>query len=352
MRIAIVNDMPMALEVLRRIIVDSGEHEVAWLAKDGNEAVRLSAEDIPDLILMDLVMPNMNGVMATRTIMANNPCPILLVTSTVDGNAAMVFEAMGAGALDVVNTPNVGQSMGGGDKDELLTKIRMIGMLTTPTSVLPSKKVESAAVAHIPNKKVPLVAIGSSSGGPQALMQVLSKLPANFPAAIVIVQHVDEAFAHSLATWLNSNSDLTVDIAKEGDTLQAGKVYLAGTNDHLIITPELKLAYTPEPASMVYRPSVDAFYDSVAQNWHGEVVAVILTGMGGDGATGMLRLKKRGIETIAQSKESCAVYGMPKAAIELGAAKTVLDLNEIPKVLMKYFPPLRVSNGITGSSLS
>lgn len=337
MRIAIVNDMPMALEVLRRIICDSGEHQVAWLAKDGTEAVQLCNEDRPDLVLMDLVMPVMNGVVATRLIMEQAPCPILLVTSSVEGHSSMVFEAMGAGALDAVNTPLMGVEGEGSGKRDLLAKIKMIGMLAEPsktTSAVPFSQLKSRETA---GSKLPLVAIGSSSGGPQALMAILSKLPADFCAAIVIVQHVDEAFASSLASWLNGHTALSVAIAQKGDSLRAGNVYLAGTNDHLIITPELTLEYTPEPTSMVYRPSVDVFYESAVTNWHGEMLAVLLTGMGGDGATGMLHLKQKGVDTIAQNEQSCAVYGMPKAAIKLGAAKHILALDEIPKALMQYF---------------
>ncbi len=331
MRIAIVNDMQMAIEALRRGIRTYSDHQIAWVAWNGEEAVQCCKDDPPDLILMDLIMPLMNGVEATRRIMAENPCPILIVTNSVNTNAALVFEAMGAGALDAIKTPILeGQGLKAGEGfDGLLSKINTIYKLTKNNAkkvvAAPAeKRVNTSSVTHCP-----LVAIGSSSGGPLALASVLSVLPVNFPAAIVIVQHVDQHFAKQLMLWLAEQSALPFALAKEGEVPQAGTVLVAGTNDHLAIGSNGKLLYTPNPREYVYRPSVDVFFESVAKHWHNRVIGVLLTGMGRDGAAGLLKLRQMGYHTIAQDKASSAVYGMPKAAADLDAAVEVLSISDI-----------------------
>lgn len=336
MRIAIVNDMQFAMEGLRRVLVASPEFSLAWSAENGKEAVEKCAADIPDLILMDLIMPVMDGVEATRRIMTQSPCPILVVTSSVDGNAAKVFEAMGAGALDAVKTPVFGKN-GEVDGDiALLFKIQTIKKLTNGVKVKESSPIIArGSCGQFVNGA--LVAIGSSSGGPTALAQVLGSLPADFAASVVIVQHVDAHFAEDMASWLNDQSALPVRAARNNEELQPATVYIAATSDHLAISPAGRLHYTPEPRKFIYRPSVDVFFDSVAKHWRGDTTAVLLTGMGRDGALGLLNLRNIGIHTIAQDMASCAVYGMPKAAASLGAAVEILPLNEIGPAIVTRF---------------
>lgn len=337
MRIAIVNDMPMAVEVMRRVVNSTPEHEVVWVAYNGFEAVEQCAGDIPDLILMDLIMPQMDGVEATRRIMAATPCPILLVTASVEQNSAMVFEAMGAGALDAVNTPMLGISGEGEGRDVLLNKIRAIGILNNTATIRPAPMVSHVS-PDSPSAKADtsgtLLTFGSSSGGPQALCSVLSQFPKDFSVPIVMVQHVDVQFVAGLADWLNEQCAITVRLAEDGDRPEAGTALLAGRNDHLVMQANGALAYTPEPVSMPYRPSVDVFWQSLATVWRGKVLAVLLTGMGRDGAQGMLKLRDKGAYTIAQDEESSAVYGMPKAAKELGAALKISALESIPTLVM------------------
>ena len=328
MRIAIINDVAMIAEGLRRIILEAPDHELAWIARDGAEGAKRCAEDVPDLILMDLIMPVMNGVDATRQIMKDSPCPILVVTSSVDANAHLVFSALGAGALDAISTPIVCSKDGVEGRDALLKKINTIDRLTRrarrreePPTYLRSR--------DAPTPSGFLLAIGSSSGGPAALAELLGSLPADFPAAVVVVQHVDQQFAGELAKWLNQKTPLSVDVARRGDWPQTGKVLIASTNDHLVVAPGGKLDYTPLPKEFVYRPSVDVFFESVDRNWSKSVIAVLLTGMGRDGAIGMLKLRNSGIYTIAQDEKTCAVYGMPKAAVEMNAAVDILPLDEI-----------------------
>ncbi len=334
MRIAIVNDMPMAVEVMRRVLISSSKHEVVWTARDGAEAVERCQQDRPDLVLMDLIMPGMDGVEATRRIMAASPCAILVVTATVDGNAAKVFEAMGAGALDAVQTPTLGGNGGAQGAAAFLYKIdataKFIGEPSEPAE--PEPRSQECARR--------LVAVGASAGGPAALVKLLSGLPVDFPAAVVIVQHIDAQFASGLAGWLNDVSKLPVRVAKEGDVPEEGVVLVAGTNDHLILQPGGRLSYAVEPANYSYRPSVNVFFESVAQHWRGEVISVLLTGMGRDGATGLKTLHDAGHHTIGQDRATSAVYGMPKAAAELGAVAEVLPLANIADAIIRH---LRIS---------
>lgn len=336
MRIAIVNDTAMAVEVIRRILMCAGRYEVAWVAKNGTEAVELCRKDPPDLILMDMIMPVMDGVEATRQIMLHTPRPILIVTASVDSNCARVFEAMGVGALDVVATPALGGDGRANGGDRLIQKIEMLRRLTGP---IDNSRSLSALATPISSKVKRVVVIGASAGGPAALAQVLSGLPPGFPAAVVIVQHVDPQFAPSLASWLNEQTRLPTRLAEPGDVPVAGQVLVAGRGDHLVFTSFGKLDYVIEPADMPYRPSVDVFFESIARHWQGELIGVLLTGMGRDGAAGLKILRDRGHLTIAQDQATSAVYGMPKAAANLGAAMEILPLPKIGSRLRDIFVP-------------
>lgn len=323
MKIGIVNDLAIAVEALRRALSRRPEHEVIWTAANGAEAVARCAQDPPDLVLMDLLMPVMDGVEATRQIMTRNPCAVLVVTASVGSNASLVFEAMGYGAIDATDVPALGSSDGEGI-EELLDKIDLIERLNGTPRL---KSVRKPAARRSSARH--LVAIGASAGGPAAVAQVLSGLPVSFPAAIVIVQHIDEKFAGSMADWLNRYSHVPVHVAKPGDRPVAGTVLLAGTNEHLVMDADGTLLYTPEPVDLSYRPSVDVFFDSINKSWAGPIIGVLLTGMGRDGAAGLHALRQRGHHTIAQDKATSAVYGMPKAAAELGAAVDILPIGRI-----------------------
>jgi two-component system, chemotaxis family, response regulator WspF len=323
LRIAIVNDRPIAIEALRRVIVSVPHYTIAWIAESGTEAVTQAAIDRPDIILMDLLMPGLNGVEATRQIMAQSPCAILLVTGTVSSLGGLVFEAMGYGALDAVNTPILGRQGQAENGSELLRKIDTIARLIGKSS--------RSVFTPIPHRSVPppLIIIGASTGGPQVLRSILKQFPAQFPAAIVIIQHIDAQFAPGFVDWLNQQIPLPAQIARTGDSLKPQTVTIAATNDHLILRSDLTLAYTAHPADLAYRPSVDVFFQSVAQHFPQPGIAILLTGMGRDGAEGLQNLRAQRWHTIAQTQASCVVYGMPKAAIEMGAAVEILDIDAI-----------------------
>ena len=329
MRIAIVNDMMMAIEAVRRIVIGSSGHQLAWVALDGEDAIARCAADTPDLILMDLIMPKMSGVEATRRIMAATPCAIVIVTANVDDNSSKVFEAMGAGALDAVNTPVLESPAATDGAAALLAKIETIRKLigAAPASRQSTTPVQSTEPQEVSSG--PLVAIGASAGGPAAVAKVLSQLPADFSAPIVVVQHVDSQFSQGLADWLDYQTPLQVRLEQDGDRPAAGAVLLAANDNHLVLANPTRLAYTRHPLESSYRPSVDVFFKSVATLWRSEVVGVILTGMGRDGAEGLLALHTKGHHTIAQDRATSAVYGMPKAAAELQAASEILPLDQI-----------------------
>ena len=333
-RIAIVNDVTLIVKFLRKIVLRAADHEIAWVARNGAEAVEKCAADTPDLVLMDLIMPVMDGVEATRQIMDRSPCPILVVTATVDGNTAKIFEAMGFGALDATNIPVMKKDPTSQQGiDALLKKIEMIGKLNRQSSVSSLRRASRPALS---NRVPPLIVMGSSTGGPKALAEVLSSLPAELGAGIVIAQHVDSEFSGGLADWLNAQADLKVRLVPEGHRPAFGNVFLAGSNDHLIFTPDLTLAYTTEPANIPFRPSVDVFFKSVAKLWPSKGVGVLLTGMGRDGAEGLAALRQAGWYTIAQDEATSVIYGMPKAAKELGAADDILPIGEVGPAILRF----------------
>jgi len=328
MRIGIVNDTRAACEALKRIVQGIAKHEVAWTAADGAEAVTLAKRDRPDLILMDLLMPNVDGVEATRQIMGSAPCAILIVTATVSGNISMVYDAMGFGALDAVDTPVLGPNGDGAGAGSLVNKIGTIAKLVGGTRV-PARTERPAGGSGLPR----LVVVGASTGGPAAVAELLTPLPHDWNVAVVLIQHVDVAFSKGLAQWLRDRTGRLVQVAEQGQRPLAGDVLIAGTNDHLVLSAAQTLEYREEPKDVFFRPSVDVFFESVLENWPRTGVAALLTGMGKDGAKGLKALKTGGWYTIAQNESSSVVWSMPKAAIEMDAACEVLPIGMIGQAI-------------------
>ena len=347
MRIGIVNDMGLAREALRRAVLSSAEHEVVWTASDGAEAIALTRVDKPDLILMDLFMPGIDGVEATRRIMGESPCAILIVTATVSGHLSKVYQAMGYGALDAIDTPTLGPLGEVAGASLLLRKIEIVGKLlgkpaersrSTSTST-GSSSASSVFPAHMASCTLePLIVLGASTGGPNALAEVLTHLPASLEAAIIIVQHVDAAFAPGLGQWLSDEARRPVTLIADGHQPAAREILLSGTDDHLVMGEDRRLHYSVEPRAVSYRPSVDVFFASVAKHWPRPGVAVLMTGMGRDGAAGMLKLRGLNWRTVAQDKKSSVVWGMPKAAADLNAAEEILPLSQIAEAIVRLMP--------------
>ena len=332
MRIAIANDVAMAAEALRRAVTAGTAHHVAWIARNGAEAVRLCREDRPDLVLMDLNMPGLDGIEATRRIMCEAPCAILVVTGHPRDQVSQVFRALGAGALDVTATPVLADGPDGAR--ELLAKIKTIDKLIRFDRAIPAATGSAPARAAGAASQIRhLLAIGASTGGPVAIAAILAGWQAPPDTAIVVVQHIDASFAVHFARWLDEQLAMPVRMAAGNDVLQGGVVQVAQAADHLVLGADHRLRYRQEPLDYPYRPSVDVFFQSVASNWAGAATGVLLTGMGRDGAAGLLAMRQAGQGTIAQDQASCAVYGMPRAAAQINAAREILHLGKIGKAI-------------------
>ncbi|MCX5813752.1 MAG: chemotaxis-specific protein-glutamate methyltransferase CheB [Proteobacteria bacterium] len=333
MRIAIANNNIGATDILRTVVSSKPGYEIVWIASNGTEAVKNTAHNKPDLILMGLDLPVMGGLQAIQVIMKENPCAILIVTDEVSKHTAKVFEAMGKGALDAQSTPVIdsGGNIKGGE--ELLRKIAVIERLIGKEGM--NGKNEQTVKKSAFKSHQSMIAIGSSTGGPKALTEIVSHIPDVVNMPVVIIQHVDIQFVDGLVDWLAGHTKLKVTLAKEGMTPEENTIYLAGTNDHLVIGDDLAFRYVAEPRDNPYRPSVDAFFMSVARHWPGQGVAVLLTGMGRDGAQGLLALRKAGWHTIAQDEKTSVVYGMPKAAAQIDAAKEILPIEKIADAVVK-----------------
>ncbi len=325
MRIGVINDVGVVALGLSGLIERSGD-AVAWIARDGEDGLRRCREDTPELILMDLHMPVMDGVECTRRIMAECPCPILIVTSSVAGSLDMVYRAMSHGALDAVDTPD---GVGGIGDRALLRKIATLRKLSGPVNA-PSGVLKPISARPQPARP-PLIVIGASTGGPAAVAEVMRAFDPS--VAVVVVQHVDVHFAPGLASWLTHESRFPTELATLGSRPRAGVALLAASEDHVIFDRDGAVVFTKDPADYPYRPSVDVFFRSVSAHWPVRGAAALLTGMGKDGAAGLLLLKQRGWTTFAQDAATSVVHGMPKAAAELGAATRVLPLHEIGPAL-------------------
>jgi chemotaxis response regulator CheB len=330
MNVAIVNDSKMAAEVLRRILAELPEFTLAWTAYSGEEALRLYAQSPPDIILMDLIMPGIDGAETTRRIMQSRPCVILVVTATTMGNRDKVFEAMGYGALDAVNTPVLGTGNHLEGAQPLIQKLHTVSRLVVGHAARQRPGSAGTEAALSDTSALPVVAIGASTGGPQALAEILSHLPSPFPAIVLIVQHVDEQFTPGLASWLQHHSRIPLSIARHGERLSPDSIWLAGTKDNMTYSNGTAF-YEAAPEDAVHSPSIDALFFSLAQPHRAPRVGVLLTGMGRDGAAGLLAMRKSGAHTIAQDASTSVVYGMPKAAVELDAATEILPLSAIPR---------------------
>jgi two-component system, chemotaxis family, response regulator WspF len=326
MKIGIVSERASAVQTLERAVALAAAHHVIWIARAADAAMEHCTTNRPDLLLMDLAHTGMSdGVELVRRIMTDSPCPILMLTDSITVSAGRVFEAMGHGAMDAVDMPATGSS-NPEDTAALLAKIGTMARLVGEKRARPGSPNRERAARR---EQAPLVAIGASAGGPAALVTLLSHLPQDFGGSVVIIQHVDAAFAAGMTQWLARHSALPVRLALDGDRPEVGTVLLAGTSDHLVFKVTGQLEYTAEPRSHVYRPSVDVFLDSATRVWRGDAIGVLLTGMGKDGATGLKAFRDRGHHTIAQDAATSAVYGMPKAAAAIGAAVEILPIERI-----------------------
>ena len=337
-KVLVVDDSALMRKLIPRIL-ERDDIQVVGTAMDGEFALKKIEELRPDVITLDLEMPRMDGMATLREIVRRHTLPVIVVSAHSTAGAMATFKALNLGAFDFVAKPRDALSEHiGAIAEELTSKIRAaVGSRRVAPSVmpplLPVRKRKNRGQA--PAQRV--VAIGLSTGGPNALQHVLSQLPAEFPAAIVVVQHMAEGFLKPFAERLDAESELAVKEAESGDLLLAGRVLICPGNRHMKLC-RMPLGnvvvLTSQPPVNGVRPSVDVLFHSVAEEFGAAAVAVLMTGMGGDGAEGLGQVKAHGGLTIAQDEESCVVYGMPRAAIERGYACEVLSLEQIPAALL------------------
>lgn len=332
MRIGIAHGSQMAARALSMALAGEQAHQLLWTAQDGAEALRKIEQTSPDLLLLDINIGNPNCLDLVRQLKARSgrELAIVLVAERPEDQMFRIYEAMGLGALDVVSCPSFNHAGQVRNQQPLFTKLRTVGRLLGLAA--PSRPLHPALPIVSPAGK--LVAIGASTGGPQAIFDILSALPQNLNASVVLVQHVESEFSAGFAAWLQQGTKLRVVLAKAGMRPEIGTALLAASNDHLVMMGNRSFAYTKHP-DVPYRPSVDALFGSLAEHWSQPGLAVLLTGMGRDGAEGMKRLRQNGWNTVAQDESTSIVFGMPKAAIEVGAAEHVLPLPEIAAAVIR-----------------
>jgi two-component system chemotaxis response regulator CheB len=332
----IVNDSKYMTTLLTDLVSNEKIH-VTNTARDGAEALRKLAIKKPDVILLDLEMPTMDGLTFIEELVKQDKLiPIIVVSSFTQEGAKLVLDALENGALDFVpvsqaNPENIGEL-----KQTLISKIK-IAVEVDPNKLIiknieklkPRKKIATA-----PQASTKVVIIGSSTGGPNVIQSILSSLPNDVPAGILIVQHMPKEFTGPFARRLDENSDLIVKEAEDGDIIKDGTVLVAQGGCHMMVLPSMRVKLIQGPKRFGVRPAVNMTMVSGSEVFGSNTIGILLTGMGHDGAFGMKTIKKRGGKTIAQNSSSSVIYGMPKAAIDLNVVDQTLSKEKIPKAIL------------------
>lgn len=332
-RVALVHPSPSSISTMRRIVQSTLEYELVFDAEDvPTAAARLVTRPV-DLVLLALEAASADAGAGLRALLATG-ASVLVVASDHARDYAKVYGTLERGAIDVVDLPSVDERGLPVGVDAFRAKLLSVRRLLAPKPPTTAEATPVPVVrpsAH-PLPRTGLLAIGASTGGPNAIARVLSDLPKPIDYAIVVIQHVDPAFSETVASWIARASGVPVTPAQTGQHPTPGLALIASTHDHLVMLPGGALRYTSEPKENPYRPSVDVFLESVAACHRERAVAVLLTGMGRDGARGMKAMREAGFTTIAQDEKTSVVWGMPRAAIEAGAAEEVLALERIGPV--------------------
>ncbi len=340
--VLVVDDSAFMRRVITDIIESEPQLTVVDTAKNGKEAIEKIRSMRPDVVTMDVEMPIMDGITALKEIMEENPVPILMLSSLTQEGADATVKALGLGAVDFITKPTSIFKMNTEDmKTHLLDKIKIAAKAKLQSPVVSSahqKVTAMKSISYSSSGLKKIVALGTSTGGPRALQEVIPYLPQNLPASILIVQHMPPGFTKSLAERLNSISQIRVKEAEEDDVLQPGYAYIAPGDYHLKVIKTgntYRIRLTKEDPVSGHRPSVDMMMNSLAQLQISNIIGVIMTGMGSDGAKGMKNLKDQNAYNIAQNEETCVVYGMPKSAVNLGCIDEVIPLQEIAEKITK-----------------
>jgi len=351
-KVLLVDDSPVAITVLKRMLSKSPEIEVVGTAGNGMEALKLIPKVNPDVICTDLHMPVMDGLEFTKEVMARHPLPILLVSVSASEGSLSAFTVIEAGALDIFQKPRASFEL---DYEKIAPDLIMKIKILSGVRVFRRRRSDSAsgvgisdikefkskiqilpAGRQVAESKIRIIVIGASTGGPQALQTILTKLPPDFPLPIVCIQHINEGFLQGLVDWLSSLCMMKVEIAKAGVIPDPGTVYFPQEGTHLKIDSKGMFVLSTEPPFDGHRPSVTVTMRSAAKYYGNSVFGVLLTGMGKDGAEGLQDVKKAGGITIAQDEESSVVFGMPKQAIALGAAGYIIPLDEMAQTILDF----------------
>jgi two-component system chemotaxis response regulator CheB len=329
-RVLVADDSAAMRSALRALLESDGITVVAE-AKDGAEAVEKAESLSPDVITMDVLMPRLNGLQATRRIMQRSPSRILLVCAVGDeGGVDLSFRAMDIGALELVAKPTATQDLRAWGA-ELRESVKLMAEVPVVRRWRASPSVAPASMGA-PTQRASVIGIAASTGGPPALAQLLSRLPRDLPVSILVAQHMANGFVAGLHRWLLEVSGLPVRVATEGALLERGLVYLAPDGCDLEVTPELKLKV--ESSTSHHTPSGDRLLKSLARTMRSRAVGIVLTGMGDDGARGLAAIRAAGGRTLAQDQATSVVYGMPKAAVEAGVVDQIVALDAIPALIL------------------
>lgn len=351
-RVVLAEASPLALKLLEGMLAGFPEIEIVGIARQGEEALRLVTEQKPHVLCSAAKLAGMDGLELTRQVMASYPVPILVMGArllpgeTKASDAEAVFALLEAGAVDVWFKPRTIPSPEDEHTADLVAKIKRLSRIPVISRPLKRNVVAlppgtAQVVVPVPREPRPkasgkhtLLCIGASTGGPQALLSVLSGLPRDFPVPVLCVQHISKGFLSELVDWLNRQCAITISIAIEGEAALPGHAYFPIEDTHLEIDTRGRLHLTSAAPRSGHRPSVNVTFEAAAQNQGSAAIAVLLTGMGSDGATGLKAIHDAGGATIAQSESSCVVFGMPKAAIALGAAQYIMAPAEMPRKII------------------
>ncbi len=346
-RVLVAEDSATVRWHLAQVINETPGLRVIGQARNGEEALEMAQALKPDVISMDINMPRLDGLEATRRIMQVCPTPVVVVSSLLEQEVDLSFQALQAGALAVVEKPPDRNSPRFSEKQSLLVRtlsaMAGVRVIRRNTALLDGQRLaeaqRSATASATQTSVLPqVVAIGASAGGPSALSKLLKELPREMPVPLVVVQHMSAEFISGLARWLTHTSGWSVVVAYEGMVLRPGVVHLSPGDAHLTITREansLVVRLVREQGPYRYQPSVDALFETVASACGAAAVGVVLTGMGDDGAAGLLAMYQAGAVTFAQDKASSTVFGMPAAAIERGAVRQVVSLAALPEAILR-----------------
>lgn len=336
-KVLIIDDSALIRELLFQMLSEEKDIEVVARASDAYFAVDKIKNTNPDVITLDIEMPKVNGLVFLENLMKSNPLPVIMISSLTEEGSEAAVKALQLGAFDFVAKPKTDISTNFLElKSEIVEKIRLAAetksnFASRRKSIrsIMEKKVEHPAL-HTFQK---IITVGASTGGVEAITAILKQMPDDIPP-FIIVQHMPEKFVHPFAKRLDSYYPFQVKVAEENEFIEKGKVLISPGNRHLEIVKSgqdfiIKLLDTPKVNN--HKPSVDVFFHSVAQNVGSKAVGILLTGMGKDGAEGLKKIKEAGGHTIAQSKNTCVVYGMPGEAVRIGGAMKIVDLEAIPE---------------------